>query len=63
MILCERGIRTFETAARYTLDLSAVPLLKAKSHLPVIVDPTHALVCASLFHRCPSLPSPLARMR
>jgi 3-deoxy-7-phosphoheptulonate synthase len=43
VILCERGIRTFETAARYTLDLSAVPLLKAKSHLPVIVDPTHAI--------------------
>src|SRR5438034_9915585 len=43
VILCERGIRTFETAARYTLDLSAVPLLKAKTHLPVIVDPTHAI--------------------
>jgi 3-deoxy-7-phosphoheptulonate synthase len=33
-ILCERGIRTFETAARYTLDLSAVPILKSKTHLP-----------------------------
>src|SRR4029450_12977435 len=43
VILCERGIRTFETAARYTLDLSAVPLLKARTHLPVIVDPTHAI--------------------
>src|SRR6266404_4737006 len=43
VILCERGIRTFETAARYTLDLSAVPLLKSKTHLPVIVDPTHAI--------------------
>jgi len=43
VVLCERGIRTFETAARYTLDLSAVPLLKSKTHLPVIVDPTHAL--------------------
>ena len=43
VILCERGIRTFETAARYTLDLSAVPILKSKTHLPVIVDPTHAL--------------------
>jgi 3-deoxy-7-phosphoheptulonate synthase len=41
LILCERGIRTFETATRNTLDLSAVPLLKAKSHLPVIVDPSH----------------------
>jgi 3-deoxy-7-phosphoheptulonate synthase len=43
VVLCERGIRTFETAARYTLDLSAVPILKSKTHLPVIVDPTHAL--------------------
>ncbi|MDR3120090.1 MAG: 3-deoxy-7-phosphoheptulonate synthase [Clostridiales bacterium] len=42
VILCERGIRTFETATRNTLDLSAVPVLKAKSHLPVIVDPSHA---------------------
>jgi len=42
VILCERGIRTFETALRNTLDLSAVPVLKAKSHLPVIVDPSHA---------------------
>jgi len=41
LILCERGIRTFETATRNTLDLAAVPLLKAKSHLPVIVDPSH----------------------
>src|SRR5216110_2278153 len=43
VVLCERGIRTFETAARYTLDLSAVPILKSKTHLPVVVDPTHAL--------------------
>lgn len=42
IILCERGIRTFETMTRNTLDLSAVPLLKQKSHLPVIVDPSHA---------------------
>ena len=41
VVLCERGIRTFETATRNTLDLAAVPLLKAKSHLPVIVDPSH----------------------
>ena len=41
VILCERGIRTFETATRNTLDLSAVPLLKAMSDLPVIVDPSH----------------------
>ncbi|MDR1688676.1 MAG: 3-deoxy-7-phosphoheptulonate synthase [Clostridiales bacterium] len=42
VILCERGIRTYETATRNTLDLSAVPVIKAKSHLPVIVDPSHA---------------------
>ena len=42
VILCERGIRTFETATRNTLDLSAVPLLKSLTHLPVIVDPSHA---------------------
>jgi 3-deoxy-7-phosphoheptulonate synthase len=41
VILCERGIRTFETATRNTLDLSAVPVLKKKSHLPVVVDPSH----------------------
>lgn len=41
VILCERGIRTFETATRNTLDLSAVPLIKHMSHLPVIVDPSH----------------------
>lgn len=41
VIFCERGIRTFESATRNTLDLSAVPLLKQKSHLPVIVDPSH----------------------
>jgi len=42
VILCERGIRTFETATRNTLDISAVPVIKSKSHLPVIVDPSHA---------------------
>ena len=42
VILCERGIRTFETATRNTLDLSAVPMLKEKSHLPVVIDPSHA---------------------
>jgi 3-deoxy-7-phosphoheptulonate synthase len=41
VILCERGIRTFETATRNTLDLSAVPVLKEKTHLPVMVDPSH----------------------
>lgn len=42
IILCERGIRTFETMTRNTLDISAIPLLKKLSHLPVIVDPSHA---------------------
>jgi 3-deoxy-7-phosphoheptulonate synthase len=42
VILCERGMRTFETAYRFTLDLMAVPVLKELSHLPVIVDPSHA---------------------
>ena len=42
VILCERGIRTFETATRNTLDISAVPVLKEQTHLPVIVDPSHA---------------------
>jgi len=41
IILCERGIRTFETATRNTLDVSAVPILKKRSHLPVMVDPSH----------------------
>jgi 3-deoxy-7-phosphoheptulonate synthase len=43
VLLCERGIRTFENATRYTLDLNAVPLLKSKTHLPVVVDPTHGI--------------------
>jgi len=43
VILCERGIRSFETATRNTLDLSAVPVLKHLSHLPVVVDPSHAV--------------------
>ena len=42
VILCERGIRTFETVTRNTLDLSAIPALKAASHLPIIIDPSHA---------------------
>ena len=41
VVLCERGIRTFETATRNTLDLSAVPVLKTKTHLPVVIDPSH----------------------
>jgi len=43
VLLCERGIRTFETMTRNTLDLNAVPLLKAKTRLPVVVDPTHGI--------------------
>ncbi len=48
IILCERGIRTFETATRNTLDVSAIPLLKQMSHLPVIADPSHASGIAGL---------------
>ncbi len=42
VILCERGIRTFETAMRNTLDLAAIPYLRQATHLPIIVDPSHA---------------------
>ena len=48
VILCERGIRTFETYTRNTLDLSAVPMLHELSHLPVVVDPSHATGLARL---------------
>ncbi|MBE6571514.1 MAG: 3-deoxy-7-phosphoheptulonate synthase [Ruminococcaceae bacterium] len=48
VILCERGIRTFETATRNTLDISAVPLLHQMTHLPVVVDPSHATGKAAL---------------
>lgn len=48
VILCERGIRTFETETRNTLDLSAVPMLKEMSHLPVVIDPSHASGIARL---------------
>ncbi len=48
VILCERGIRTFETYTRNTLDLSAVPALREKTHLPIIIDPSHATGRASL---------------
>jgi 3-deoxy-7-phosphoheptulonate synthase len=43
VILCERGIRTFEDSTRFTLDISAIPVLKHLTHLPVIVDPSHAV--------------------
>ena len=42
VILCERGIRTFETATRNTLDIAVIPVLKRETHLPVLVDPSHA---------------------
>jgi len=48
IVLCERGIRTFETATRNTLDISAIPVLKRETHLPVIVDPSHAGGAADL---------------
>jgi 3-deoxy-7-phosphoheptulonate synthase len=54
IVLCERGIRTFETSTRYTLDLSAVPVVRSRSRLPIIVDPSHAAGRAGLV-------APLAR--
>ena len=42
VILCERGIRTFETSMRNTLDISAVPMLRRLTHLPIVIDPSHA---------------------
>jgi len=48
VILCERGIRTFENATRFTLDLAAVAVVKERSHLPVVVDPSHATGVRSL---------------
>ena len=50
IILCERGIRTFETATRNTLDVSAIPMLKQMTHLPVVVDPSHAAGLAKLVY-------------
>ena len=51
MILCERGIRTYERASRNTLDLNAVPILKSKSHLPVVVDPSHGIGIREFVHQ------------
>jgi len=48
VILCERGVRTFETETRFTLSLSSIPILQEKSHLPVITDPSHGTGVASL---------------
>ena len=42
VILCERGIRTFETSMRNTLDISAIPMLRKMTHLPIVIDPSHA---------------------
>jgi 3-deoxy-7-phosphoheptulonate synthase len=50
IMLCERGIRTFETATRNTLDISAVPMLKQMTHLPVVIDPSHAAGIARLVY-------------
>src|ERR1700736_896844 len=50
VLLCERGIRTFETMTRNTLDLNAVPVLKAETHLPVVVDPTHGIGIRRFVH-------------
>jgi 3-deoxy-7-phosphoheptulonate synthase len=52
IILCERGIRTFEESTRNTLDISAIPVLKEETHLPVIVDPSHAV---GKWHLVPAL--------
>ena len=43
MLLCERGIRTYERASRNTLDINAIPILKDKTHLPVVADPSHGI--------------------
>jgi 3-deoxy-7-phosphoheptulonate synthase len=48
VVLCERGIRTFETATRFTLDINAIPVLKQRSPLPVVVDPSHGTGDAAL---------------
>ncbi len=52
VVLCERGIRTFETSTRHTLDISCIPVVKMKSHLPIIIDPSHA---AGHVHYVPAL--------
>ncbi len=62
-MLCERGIRTFETATRNTLDISAVPLLKQLSHLPVVVDPSHSTGTAKLVKPMAMAATPAVRMR
>ena len=61
VVLCERGIRTFERATRNTLDVSAIPVLQRETHLPVVVDPSHGGGTAELVRRWPSPRSPRAR--
>jgi 3-deoxy-7-phosphoheptulonate synthase len=61
VLLCERGIRTFETYTRNTLDLNAIPVLKKETHLPIVVDPTHGIglrdhVAAMAFAPSPPVP-------
>ena len=60
VVLCERGIRTFETATRHTLDISAVPVIKERSCLPIIVDPPMRRERALIYSPCPWLPPPAA---
>ena len=62
VILCERGIRTYETSTRNTLDLSAVPMLKSLSHLPVLVDPSHGTGLACLVEPMALAARPQGRM-
>ena len=52
VMLCERGIRTFETATRNTIDLTVIPVLKRLSHLPVVIDPSHSTGYAHLVEPC-----------
>ena len=52
VMLCERGIRTFETAMRNTIDLTVIPMLKRLSHLPVVIDPSHATGYSYLVEPC-----------
>ena len=52
VVLCERGIRTFEPSARFTLDLTAVALWKQRTHLPVMVDPSHSAGRPDSSNRC-----------
>jgi len=61
VVLCERGIRTFETATRFTLDLNAVPVLKKLTHLPVIVDPSHGTATGTTWRPWRKPASPAGR--